>query len=920
MKWDIVGLSEVRRTSEELIQLKSGNTLFYKGNENNKTNGVGFLITKNLKDQITEYAGVSERIAYITLKLAQLLIIQAYAPTSSHEEEEVEEFYDQIQEILESKPARKILIIGDFNAKIGIRKDERENSVDQHGHGQRNERGDKLINFLEMNRLFAMNSFFKKRENRKCTWRSPDFKFKNEIDYIVSNDTRIVQDVTVINRVNASSDHRMVRSKIRINTHKTKGIAPRMVKIDTEKIKTRNAQYQTKINEKLKEQCTKNTMDRDIDTHAEVVTTIIRESAEEVARCTKRNQRKISDGTKQLLEKRRQVKQNKNMNLAEWAELNKLIRKEMRKDIRNYNTKIINDTIENNKGPKTFKKQINIGKKEMTSLKDRTGRIITNRESILEEIEKYYTDMYTSRVEPNEEQKEESKKTIQNVGSEDIPEITEEEIMLALKTIKNNKAAGPDGILPEMLKEGGPNLHTELRQLFNRCLEQGRIPQDWLETEVILIHKKGDIKNLDNYRPISLLSQLYKTFTRIISNRITGKIDPQQPREQAGFRSGFNTNDHLHTLRTLIEKCNEYNLELYLAFIDYQKAFDSIETWAVLNSLNACRIDSRYTKIIEYIYSQAKMHVKLWEKTNTIHIRRGVRQGDTISPKLFISALEEIFRKMDWSEKGINIDGERLNHLRFADDIVLISNNLQDLQIMISDLNNHSKNVGLTMNKSKTKTMSNTQINPHIQLEGEVVENIDSYIYLGQKITTKKDNFSDEITRRISLSWAAFGKLKETLTSDIPISLKRRLYNQCILPVLTYGSETWCLTNRLAQRLSRTQRAHERLILGIRLADRRRNTWIREQTKLDDIIERAAESKWRWAGHVARRTDNRWTKRILEWRPREGHRNVGRPNTRWRDDIKRHAGLVWMREAKNRKRWKEMGKAYIQQWIEIGRS
>lgn len=90
--------------------------------------------------------------------------------------------------------------------------------------------------------------------------------------------------------------------------------------------------------------------------------------------------------------------------------------------------------------------------------------------------------------------------------------------------------------------------------LFNQCMELQTIPKAWENAAIILLHKKGHITKLENYRPISLLSTLYKLFMKIIAKRITKKLDFYQPVEQAGFRSGFSTNHHLQVMRTLIEK------------------------------------------------------------------------------------------------------------------------------------------------------------------------------------------------------------------------------------------------------------------------------------------------------------------------------------------------------------------------------
>jgi hypothetical protein len=99
----------------------------------------------------------------------------------------------------------------------------------------------------------------------------------------------------------------------------------------------------------------------------------------------------------------------------------------------------------------------------------------------------------------------------------------------------------------------------------------------------------------------------------------------------------------------------------------------------------------------------------------------------------------------------------------------------------------------------------------------------------------------------------------------------------------------------------------ERAMLRVSLHDRVRNQVIRQRTKKTDIAHRISMLKWRWAGHISRRTDNRWCKRVLEWRPRLGKRSVGRPPARWSDDLRRTAGRSWMRVAEDRARWRDIG-------------
>ena len=110
-------------------------------------------------------------------------------------------------------------------------------------------------------------------------------------------------------------------------------------------------------------------------------------------------------------------------------------------------------------------------------------------------------------------------------------------------------------------------------------------------------------------------------------------------------------------------------------------------------------------------------------------------------------------------------------------------------------------------------------------------------------------------------------------------------------------------------KLRSMQRAHERIMLNITWRDHKTAEWIREQTKLRDILETISKAKWTWAGHLTRRTDNRWTTKLTFWQPRGHTRNKGRRKFRWRDDLDKFR-KHWHRDASDRLRWRQMGKAY----------
>ena len=115
----------------------------------------------------------------------------------------------------------------------------------------------------------------------------------------------------------------------------------------------------------------------------------------------------------------------------------------------------------------------------------------------------------------------------------------------------------------------------------------------------------------------------------------------------------------------------------------------------------------------------------------------------------------------------------------------------------------------------------------------------------------------EEINHRVKLAWSALGRSCAILKGSLPLCLKKKIFDQCILPILTYTAETWTLTKRAIRKLQVTQRSMERCMIGITKLDKKRNQWIRNQTKVIDVIDRVKTLKWKWAGHVARRTDDK---------------------------------------------------------------
>ena len=350
MKWDVIGLGEVRRKDESFTTLQSGH-LLYHSEANNGQAGVGFLVNKKWKDNITRVSSGNSRVAELVLRITDryhLKIVQVYAPTTYHSDEETDNFYNTIDKILE-KQTHYTIVMGDFNAKVGGQTNTSERATGCFGLGQRNERGDTLVEWATSKNFKIMNTQFQKKAGRRWTWRSPDGHTRNEIDYIMTDKPSMVTDVTVINRINIGSDHRMVMGSITLNTRAERRKLLNKntrTRVDTQMIGTKKNTFQLELKNKN-------------------MTEIIQQSAMSIAKQTKRQKKpNISSPTKALMKKRREmIENNTPRDHIEYVEICKTIKKKAREDIRKHNLGEIRETIEASKSLKKVRRTQNLGKK-----------------------------------------------------------------------------------------------------------------------------------------------------------------------------------------------------------------------------------------------------------------------------------------------------------------------------------------------------------------------------------------------------------------------------------------------------------------------------------------------------------------------------------------------------------------------------
>ena len=480
------------------------------------------------------------------------------------------------------------------------------------------------------------------------------------------------------------------------------------------------------------------------------------------------------------------------------------------------------------------------------------------------------------------------------------------------------------------------------RKIYRKpLLCKGTPPEDWKRTKLTVIFKKNDPKLPGNYRPIAIISILYKLFSRMLCNRMTEFSMKKQDVAQAVHRKGFSTEDHLLTISLLVEKSSEFNFPIWLGLVDFEKAFDTVEHPALWETLRKQGVPEHYIFLLDVLYAGQEAYVQTAVRSEAFPIRRGVKQGDPLSALLFIAVMQQCFTELQqkWGRANIKRKGlpfgvlleqhgDYFTNLRFADDVILIAQQRSDIKKMLADLTTVSSKYGLKLHYGKTKVMTwRSLVKPPSSIlvgtnDIEILDQAAAERYLGRKFCFE-DSQMIELKNRLAAGWAAFHKHKGELCNKFYSLRDRiRLFDAVVTPAVLYGSAAWALTQSMEQKLTTTRRRMLRYVFRLHRgfapdSDDQLEGWVdfvrRTAHRVDTISQTHCmqdwiisyrRRKWRFAGKIARCQDKRWSHLIVSWLPNSGlGRGRGAPKTRWSDQLVKFAGSDWMQVAADEQVW-----------------
>ena len=280
---------------------------------------------------------------------------------------------------------------------------------------------------------------------------------------------------------------------------------------------------------------------------------------------------------------------------------------------------------------------------------------------------------------------------------------------------------------------------TALTTICNKIWQTGEWPTPWTQSLAITLPKKGNLQQCQNYRTISLISHPSKTMPKIILNRLKPQAEKIIAEEQAGFRAGRSTTEQIFNLRIICEKYFQHQQNLYHVLIDFKKAFDRVRHAAMWATMKQYNISTNLIRVIKNLHDKATSAILFnssigdWFQTTA-----GVQQGCLLSPTFFNIFLERTTSDaLEDHEGTVSIGGRTIVNHRFAYDIDGLVGEEEELVKLVECVNKASTAYAMEINAEKTKLMTNNTsgINTEIKVNGQKLETVTSFKYLGSVIT-----------------------------------------------------------------------------------------------------------------------------------------------------------------------------------------
>ncbi|KAH0818193.1 hypothetical protein GEV33_004600 [Tenebrio molitor] len=470
------------KNDKQRVETKGENkmnyTLYYAGEKKQGKNGTALFVAGGIRNKIMQYEAVDGRISWMRIenKQANITMINAYAPTENSKEEEKTKFYDKLEKVCEKVKRNDIfMIVRDFNAKIG--KEERNEGVagKETIHDTINNNGAKICDLAATTNTFIVSTQYRHKREHKITWMIPVGTEGNQRDHmLISKKWKIIiQDVRTYRGPNVDSDHLLVVAKMRMKVVKQTG-GSRKNRWDEEKLNhTRhNDEYKKEMRKKLE------TREEEVDIDEEWKN--LKESTMDTAETVlgRRTTRKRKEWFDEECEKRTEAK---NQARNRWLKTGNL------KDLENYKEK----------------------------RKEETKYCKHKKESWIGEL--------VPEVEVNnrDSRKLEKKEKVEMEDSNNEDDALSYDEYMEIAQLKTKKAAGPEQISNELIKQGGHELLSRVYRILVAVWQSETMPEEWRTGLLIPLLKKGDPTQCSNYRGIMLLNTTYKILTSIIRKRLT---------------------------------------------------------------------------------------------------------------------------------------------------------------------------------------------------------------------------------------------------------------------------------------------------------------------------------------------------------------------------------------------------------------